>query len=83
MRALYGFLAGFGAVGIAIYIAVCFAFAGFMIYAAVYGLYLAFSASVLLGIICFFVQPSPSLIGLVMIFFHKNLAQMIMEFLNK
>ncbi len=83
MRALYGFLAGFGVLGIILYVIACFAFAGFMLYAAIYGLYLAFSASVILGIICLFVQPSPSVIGLVMIFFHKDLAQAVMEFLNK
>ena len=77
------FLAGFGVIGIMVYVALCFGFAAFMIYATICGLYLAFSASVLLGIIVFFVQPSPCVIGLVMIFFHKDLAQAIIEFLTK
>ncbi|NJO48163.1 MAG: hypothetical protein HC840_00445 [Leptolyngbyaceae cyanobacterium RM2_2_4] len=49
----------------------------------VYGLYLAFSASIILGVIVLIVEPSPLIIGLVMIFFDKNLAQMIVDFLNK
>lgn len=48
-----------------------------------YGLYLAFSASIVLGIIVFIVEPSPFIIGAVMLFFDKNLAQMIVDFLNK
>jgi hypothetical protein len=49
----------------------------------VYGLYLAFSASIVLGIIAFIVEPSPLIIGLVMFFFHKNLAQMLLDLLSK
>lgn len=48
-----------------------------------YGLYLAFSASIILGIIVFIVEPSPFIIGAVMMFFGKDLAQMIVEFLSK
>lgn len=48
-----------------------------------YGLYLAFSASIILGIIVLIVEPSPFIIGAVMLFFDKNLAQMIVDFLNK
>lgn len=48
-----------------------------------YGLYLAFSASIILGIIAFIVEPSPFIIGAVMLFFHKDLAQIIVDFLNK
>ena len=51
--------------------------------ASIYGLYLAFSASILLGVVVLLVEPSPLIIGLVMLFFQKNLAQMIMDFLNK
>lgn len=83
MKHLYGLFSGFGAVGIAAFMLLSLAFAGFMMYAAIYGIYLAFSASVLLGIIVLFAQPSPSVIGLVMIFFHKDLAQAVVDFLTK
>lgn len=79
MKALYGLMAGMGVIGILLYFGVCLGLIG----AAVYGIYLAFSASILLGVIVLFVQPSPLIIGLVMLFFHKNLAQMLIEFLTK
>lgn len=47
------------------------------------GLYLAFSASILLGIIVLFVEPMPLVIGLVYLFMNVDLAQKIMEFLTK
>jgi hypothetical protein len=76
------FLLSFGAIGLILYVLLCFGFVGLMLYSAVYGLYLAFSASVLLGIIVLFAQPGPCLIGLVMIFFHKDIAQAIVDFLT-
>lgn len=48
-----------------------------------YGLVLAFSASIILGVIVLFVEPSPFIIGAIMFFFHKNLAQMIVDWLSK
>ena len=48
-----------------------------------YGLYLAFSASIILGIIVLVVEPSPFIIGAVALFFHKDLAQMLLDFLTK
>lgn len=47
------------------------------------GLYLAFSASILLGIIVLFVEPMPLVIGLVYLFMNVDLAQKIMDFLTK
>jgi hypothetical protein len=79
MKAISTFLLGFGAVGALLYIALCFGIIG----ATFYGLYLAFSASIILGIIALVVQPSPLIIGLVMIFFHKNLAQIVLHLLNQ
>lgn len=79
MKTITAFLAGFGIVGILAVFALSF----FMIAMAVYGVYLAFCASVVLGIIVLFVQPSPTIIGLVMFFFNKNIAQMIVDFLNQ
>lgn len=49
----------------------------------IYGLYLAFSASIVLGIIALIVEPSPLIFGLVMFFFSKNLPEMILAFLSK
>lgn len=53
------------------------------LFCTLYGLFLAFSASVILGIIALLVEPSPFIIGLVMVLFQKNLAELIMAFLNK
>ena len=50
------------------------AFICFIFYASFLGLYLAFSASALLGIIVLIVEPAPLVIGLWSIFFGVNLA---------
>ena len=50
------------------------AFLLFVIGASFFGLYLAFSASVLLGILVLIVEPAPLVIGLWYIFFGVNLA---------
>lgn len=49
---------------------------------SIYGICLAFSASIILGIIVLFIQPAPFIIGLVMFFLEKNLAQEIMNWIN-
>lgn len=49
---------------------------------SLYGLYLAFSASIILGIIALIVEPSPLIFGIAMFFFSKNLPEVIMTFLN-
>ncbi len=79
MKAISAMLLSMGIVGIGLYFLLVVGIIGITIY----GLYLAFSASVILGIIVFFVEPSPFLIGLVMILCHKNLAQMLVDFLTK
>lgn len=79
MRALSGLLAGFGIVGVLALVALW----AFMIGATIYGWYLAFSASILLGILMLVVAPSATIVGLVMLLFHKNLAQIVLDFLNK
>lgn len=83
MRLLYSFLVGFGAVGIGLYAIICLGFVGLMLASYVYGMFLAFSASVILGILLMFVFPGATTVGLVAIFFHKDLAQMIVDFLTK
>lgn len=75
MGKLLGSLGIFGA-------ALAVVFGLFMFGMSIYGLYLAFSASVILGIIAFFVEPSPLIFGLVMFFFEKNLAQEIVNYLS-
>ena len=55
--------------------AVCVvAFICLVVYASILGLYLAFQASVLLGIVVLIVEPAPLVIGLWSIFFGVNLA---------
>ncbi len=75
MKAVVALIGGFGLIGLA--------FGIFMLIASIYGLYLAFSASILLGIVCFFVEPSPLIIGLAMMAFHKNLAELLIQWLSK
>lgn len=79
MKALMGLLTGMGVFGVAIF----FTIWATLLLATVYGLWLAFSASIILGIIVLLVEPSPAIIGLVMLFFGKNLAQMLIDFLSK
>lgn len=49
---------------------------------SIYGLYLAFSASIALGIIALIVEPSPFIIGLLMIFVDYNLPQAIIDYVK-
>lgn len=55
----------------------------FSLSCAVYGLYLAFSASFILGILALIIEPSPFILGFVMFFFEKDLAQAMIDFLSK
>lgn len=48
----------------------------------IHGLYLAFSASIVIGIIAIVVEPSPLIISLVYIAFGKNIPQMILQWLS-
>jgi hypothetical protein len=57
-----------------VYIAIATFFC-FILFALGLGLYLAFSASVLLGIVVLIVEPAPLVIGLWYIFFGVNLAE--------
>jgi hypothetical protein len=47
----------------------------------VHGLYLAFSASIILGIVAFFVEPAPLIFSLVYLVWGKNLPEMIVKWL--
>lgn len=44
-----------------------------------YGIYLAFSASVLLGVVVLFVEPLPFVIGIVWLLTGTDIAQRILE----
>lgn len=57
-------------------------FAVAVIATSIYGLILAFSASILLGIFTLILEPLPFLFGLAMLLFEKNIPEYIMQFLN-
>ena len=46
---------------------------------SLYGLYLAFSASIILGIVILVIEPLPLIFGALMLLFDLNLATKIME----
>lgn len=51
---------------------------------SIYGIYVTFSASVVMGVICCFIgQPIFPLAGVLAMFFHYNLPQHILDFLSK
>ena len=56
------------------------AFAGVAI--SIYGLYLAFSASILLGLLALLVEPSPLIFGLIMLFTGTNLPEKIVQWFS-
>lgn len=47
----------------------------------IYGAYLAFTASILLGIVALFVEPAPLVFGAAMLFWKVNLPVMIVAWL--
>jgi len=78
MKALGAVLGGMGLLGsLAVIGLALFAFG-----LTIYGIVLAFSASVILGILCIFLEPSPLVFGAAMFFFDKNLPELIMNYLN-
>jgi hypothetical protein len=48
----------------------------------VYGAYLAFKASVLLGFLALLLEPSPTILGLMGVFHHPEVAQKIAAWLG-
>ena len=75
MTALKNFLTGFGVLGSIALAVLVLAFFGTLIYATFLGIYMAFSASILLGIVVLLVEPAPLVIGLWWLFFHVDLAE--------
>lgn len=53
--------------------------AAFLLGATGYGIYLAFSASIVLGIVALFVEPLPLIFGLVQLLADVNLAEKIVQ----
>jgi hypothetical protein len=72
-------MAGMGVLAALIYIGIALGMLGLTIY----GIYLAFCASIILGIIVFFTPPSGLIIGACQFLFGKDLAFIIVEFLTK
>jgi hypothetical protein len=62
----------FGILGVLVVVGLILSLAGL----SFYGIYLAFSASIILGIIALFVQPSPFVFGVCMVF-GKNIPEII------
>lgn len=84
MRKLYNNLfESLGVIGLVLFILFIAGLIIFPIAMSIYGIYLAFSASIILGIAALFVEPAPFVFGVVMFFFDKNLPQMIVDFLSK
>jgi hypothetical protein len=54
----------------------------FIIGVSIYGVYLAFCASILFGLIVLITPPSSTVIGLVYIGWGKNLAALVVQWLN-
>lgn len=75
MRNFFGTL---GVVGILMWACVIVGAIGM----SIYGLILAFSASIVLGILTLFVEPAPFIFGAVMFFAGTNLPQKIMNWYN-
>lgn len=48
-----------------------------------YGLYVAFSASIVIGLLALVFEPSPFVIGILMIGFDYNIPQAIIDFISK
>lgn len=72
-------LASMGVFGIVLLVLFAFGTIGL----SLYGLVLAFSASIVLGLVTLFVEPLPFVIGLVKVFAHIDLAHRIVEFFTK
>lgn len=54
-----------------------------MLMTTIYGLYLAFAASLLLGFVVLLVEPAPLVIGLIALFGHPELCRRIVEAVSK
>lgn len=72
-------LGGLGALGLLAFVALAFVPIGI----SLYGLVLAFKASLLIGVLALIIEPAPFIIGLVYLVSDVNIAQKAAELLNK
>ena len=77
-KPLISIAGGFGVVGFVAIICLVL----FSISVSLYGLYLAFSASIILGFLALMVEPSPLVFGLAMLFFENNIPETIVNYLS-
>lgn len=77
-KSLYAGLAGLGVIGIVLFVAICM----IPIIASIYGIILAFKASILLGVVALFVEPAPFVFGIVMMFGGINLPERIVAWVT-
>lgn len=75
MKALFAGLAGFGILGILVLVFMPLAL-------SIYGLYLAFSASIVLGFLALIIEPSPFILGVLALFGHPEVAQKIVTWIS-
>lgn len=75
MKALFAGLAGFGILGILVLVFMPLAL-------SIYGLYLAFSASIVLGFLALIIEPSPFILGVLALFGHPEVAQKIVTWIG-
>jgi hypothetical protein len=71
-------LEGIGVGLMMFYLAVILCAIGF----SIYGIYIAFCASIIMGIICFFTPPSGLIVGLVYFVWGKDIPQLIVNWLS-
>lgn len=79
MKNLFNVFASFGAIGVILGI---FLLWFLPIVATFYGLYLAFSASLVLGLLVLFIQPTPLILGFLGIIGHPEVAAKIAAWLH-
>lgn len=74
-KGIIGAIAGMGIVGILMLV-----FAPLAL--TIYGLYLAFSASIVLGVLALLIEPSPFILGVLALFGHPDVATKIATWLG-
>ncbi len=72
-------LAGFGFAGMILAVILTVSFALFGLVASVYGIVLAFKASIVLGLVVLVVEPTPFIIGAVYLLTGTDLAQRVVQ----
>ena len=73
------FFVTYGVIG---FVAFCVLMAFIPLTLTIYGLYLAFSASIVLGVLVLLVEPSPLILGVLAFFGHPEVAHKIATWLG-